>query len=470
MSNLKSLTTDAGPLSPGFSPGRKQYSLRVPHRTDALRLSAAPEDQNARITVGGSSPTAPIPLEIGRSLITVEVAVPDAQSSGSYEVKVVRGHPTPDWVQISESAPWQPRDSAGELVFADRMWLFGGYLPELIADVWSSANGVDWAQVGTIPAAEGINIPVNWVHHGRMWIASNDGQLFSSADGSSWILVNKNPPWKGRYATGGAVFADRMWAMGGMGGGIHSDIWSSADGKDWQLESAEAPWSRRQLFSMLVPHADRLWILGGGITTYHPFRAYTDVWSSPDGRNWTRVIEQAPWPARIWSSAVSYQNRLWVLGGFRAEPTWNNFDDVWYSADGVNWHQLLTEHIWSPRHELSAYVHDGKLWVAGGNAWPLQNDVWSLEIPGLTFVTQPVVEEFATARYTYWARADFNRSCEPVRYQLIEGPDWLSVDAETGTVTGTPTVPGEVSIILEARDSAGETALQTYALHIIPVS
>ena len=115
-------------------------------------------------------------------------------------------------------------------------------------------------------------------------------------------------------------------------------------------------------------------------------------------------------------------------------------------------------------------MHDGKLWVVGGNAWPLQNDVWSLEIAGLTFVTQPVVEEFATAQYTYRARADFNRSGGPVRYRLVEGADWLSVDAETGTVTGIAPEGGETRVTLEALDDTGETAQQHYALHVIPVS
>ena len=130
MSSLKSLTTDAGPLSPGFSPGRKQYSLHVPHRIDTLRLSAEPENPDACITVAGSPLSAPVPLDVGRNLIAVEVAAPGVQAGERYEVKIIRSHPTPDWVQVLESALWKPRDSAGELVFADRMWLFGGYLPE----------------------------------------------------------------------------------------------------------------------------------------------------------------------------------------------------------------------------------------------------------------------------------------------------------------------------------------------------
>ena len=37
--------------------------------------------------------------------------------------------------------------------------------------------------------------------------------------------------------------------------------------------------------------------------------------------------------------------------------------------------------VWKERHEHSAYVFQDKIWVAGGHAQPLSNEVWSLEIP-----------------------------------------------------------------------------------------
>jgi hypothetical protein len=308
-----------------------------------------------------------------------------------------------------------------------------------VGDVWSSADGADWTRVGAIPCSHGVNIPVNFVYDGKMWVACNAGEFFSSSDGATWTLVTENTPWAGRYATGGAVFNGRMWAMGGRlkGGDIYNDIWSSADGANWTMESAAAPWSRRQLFSMLTVHDGRMWILGGGITNYHPFRAYNDVWSSADGKTWAKVCDETPWPARTWSSAVEYRNRLWVLTGFRAEPTWNNFNDVWYSADGARWDQLVSDPIWTPRHEVSVYVFDGRLWVVAGNSWPLTNDVWRLDIPGLSFLTQPVIEDFAGAQYTYRCRADFNEGRGIVRYRLVESPRWMTIDGATGLIRGT---------------------------------
>jgi hypothetical protein len=283
-------------------------------------------------------------------------------------------------------------------------------------------------------------------------------------------MVTDKAPWAGRYAAGGTTFAGRMWVMGGLAKGtIYNDVWSSADGVNWTLEVANAPWSRRQAFGNVVAHGGSLWLVGGGITVYQPFKAYRDVWRSPDGRDWTKVTDCAPWPARIWSCCAVYRNRIWLLGGFRAQPTWNNFNDIWYSADGADWKQLVSENLWEPRHELSAYVHQDALWVVAGNAWPLKSDVWRLRVPGLAFTSQPVLEEFVHAQYSYGAQADFNRSAGAVRYRLIEAPGWLKIEPDTGLVRGTPPAPGDFKVTVEAFDDAGETARQSYALHAISI-
>jgi hypothetical protein len=71
-----------------------------------------------------------------------------------------------------------------------------------------------------------------------------------------------------------------------------------------------------------------------------------------------------------------------LFGGWSNQPS-RNWNDVWYSADGKVWTELRTKTIWSPRHEQSFYVHDDRIWLVGGNAWPLVNDVWSLQLPAV---------------------------------------------------------------------------------------
>ncbi|MBI2191609.1 MAG: cadherin-like beta sandwich domain-containing protein [Planctomycetes bacterium] len=469
---LKSLTPSAGKVSPGFYGARKQFYLYLPHAVDSVSLTPVATNARATATIhgqrlGSGQATSPISLEVGRNPLAIEVTAEDGITKNDYSLRIIRRYPTPTWIRLKEKCPWTPRDSAGELVFQDALWLFGGYTPELVSDVWRSGDGLEWTRVGEIPSPSGVNIPAVWAYDDRMWVVSQDGVLFASTNGSQWSRVADQGPWKGRYSAGAVVFRDRMWLLGGSGGPAFNDVWSSTDGVNWRPETPEAPWSRRQLFSMVVAHDDRMWVLGGGLTVYHPFRAYTDVWNTEDGRRWTQVAEAAPWPARIWSSAAVYRGRMWILGGFRAEPTWNNFDDLWYSEDGAVWHPLASECLWSPRHEVSAYVFRDRLWLFGGNAWPLMNDAWSLHIPGFCFVTQPVIEEFATAQYTYRARADFNASRQKVRYRLIEGPNWLKLDVETGVLRGTPPAPQDVRVTIEAFDAAGELVRQSYTLHVL---
>ena len=474
---LKTLAVAPGKLAPGFSSGRWMYVVYLPHAANTITLHVEADAPGSAVSVNGTPATSagtvgPLALPVGRTVLQVEVTGPDGKAGSRYTVRAIRACPTPTWTRVAEAAPWSPRDSAGEAVFRDRMWIFGGYTPELVNDVWSSADGVRWTAGRPVPDPGGINIPVALAFDGRMWVSTSSGQLFASRDGQAWSLVTDQAPWQGRYAPGAIVFHDRMWVLGGaMGGGACNDVWSSVDGVHWTQESAHAPWSPRQLFGMLAVHAGKLWLLGGGITVYHPFRAYTDVWNTTDGRHWTQVTAAAPWPARIWSSSLVYRDRLWVCGGFRAEPDWINFNDAWYSADGCRWHQLATDTIWSPRHEISAYVFDDKLWVIGGNAWPLMNDAWHLDIRGFAFVTQPPVEDFVGAQYTYQARADFQASGQPVRYRLVTAPDWLRIDPDTGVVRGRlPDAPQEAQVTIEASAAAGETAQQSYTLHVITMA
>ena len=46
-----------------------------------------------------------------------------------------------DWVKVTDKAAWQARDSSGEVVYKDKLWLLGGWFDSFSApprDVWSS--------------------------------------------------------------------------------------------------------------------------------------------------------------------------------------------------------------------------------------------------------------------------------------------------------------------------------------------
>ena len=327
----------------------------------------------------------------------------------------VRGY---EWVKIALPAAFAPRDGAGALVHEGRMWLIGGWNPGDRAhfpricnnEVWSSQDGTDWTLVkpnsfldsSFDPEAdwEGRHTAGYVVHRGKMWIVGGDANqghymhdVWSSTDGKTWTHVNRGKPvpWGPRVLHYCLAFGDRIWVMGGQtipqfGKGVeevfYRDIWTSTDGVTWQQVQPKEPfWPQRGMIGGSVVFKDRMWVLGGG--TYdtpkiRQRRFFNDVWSSADGVNWECHLQSAPWEPRQYHEVAVFDDRMWVLEG----SSGRNRKDVWHSADGVNWHEV-PDTPWTPRHAASVFVHDDALWMVAGNN--MQSDVWKLvrtAVPG----------------------------------------------------------------------------------------
>lgn len=303
-----------------------------------------------------------------------------------------------NWLQVAETSAWKPRDSQGEFVFKNQLWILGGWdtpkTPNFL-DVWKSDNGMNWTRTVEKAPWGQSDLPVSLVFKNKMWIMGGrivpgtevSNKVWSSTDGADWELVTPNAGWSPRLAPGFVVFKNRMWVLGGTSDfyqnndkTLMNDVWSSADGKEWRLELANAPWSKRT-HGQAVVFDNKIWIMGGGQRAPEAI-AKNDVWCSEDGVNWKQVTSSAHWEPRMWFSSVAYRDHMWVLGGWSPEN--RNLGDVWYSKDGKNWTQLKSDMIWSKRHEHSAYVFKDKIWIAGGAAEPdyaLNNEVWSLFVP-----------------------------------------------------------------------------------------
>lgn len=307
--------------------------------------------------------------------------------------------PVVDWVQATPKAAWRPRDSSGELVYRDRMWLFGGWFDSHSPpprDVWSSADGQTWELVTDDAPWKYSDLGMTLTFQDKMWFLGGwtngrlpghgaTSEVWSSENGKDWKLATPKAEWSPRLAAGAVVFKDRMWILGGSenyyfgdANSLKNDVWSSADGKTWKLVTAAAPWSPRAYLQAVV-HNGRIWVIAGGnyVPEYH---AKNDVWSSADGEHWELATDRAPFSPRLWHSAAVYRDHLWVIGGWSNGPS-RNWGDVWYSQDGKDWKQLQSNTVWKERHEHSVYVFQDKLWVAGGHAQPLSSEVWSLQLP-----------------------------------------------------------------------------------------
>jgi hypothetical protein len=305
----------------------------------------------------------------------------------------------PDWVRVTEHAGWQARDSQGEVVYKDRLWIFGGWFQSFEApprDVWSSADGKTWNLVSKEAPWKHSDLPMTVVHNDRMWLMGGwyngrlpgheaGNQVWSSTDGANWEQATPHAGWTPRLAAALVPFKGRMWMLGGTENyyfgdakSLKNDVWSTTDGKNWELATADAGWSPRAYHQAAVLN-DRIYVFGGG--NYVPeYRATNDVWSSADGVHWREETPSAGWSPRLWFSSAVYRDRMWVLGGWSNNPA-RNWGDVWSSRDGKTWTQLKSKMTWKERHEHTVFVLHDKLWLAGGHAQPLSNEVWTLELP-----------------------------------------------------------------------------------------
>jgi hypothetical protein len=319
------------------------------------------------------------------------------------EAAALRG---PDWVMETPAAQWQPRDSQGELVFNNRLWIFGGWFNSFEApprDVWSSRNGKTWTLVTKTAPWVHSDLPMSIAFKKAMWMMggwyngrlpghSASNAVWTSKDGAKWIQVTDHAEWSPRIAAAVVGFRGGMWLLGGVEDyyfgderSLKNDVWFSKDGHTWTLVTGKAGWAPRA-YHQAVVHDGKIWVFGGG--NYVPgYQAFNDVWSSEDGVRWTQVTAAASWTPRLWFSAAVYRGRMWVLGGWSRVPE-TNWGDAWFSRDGKEWIQLASKVIWKARHEHSAFVFQDKLWIAGGHAKPLSNEVWSLHLRQDFFVDE----------------------------------------------------------------------------------
>jgi len=370
--------------------GSRQYHFGKPRRLPSLQVAGPWSEFDNVLDVGP---------DVDRVKIELDVSPPGKVFVAGLSWRKVPAGPQARqyrWQEVSARAAFAPRDGAGALVFQDKMWLLGGWNPSdkthfpkiCNSEVWSSRDGTDWKLHGHAPW-EGRHTAGYAVHQGKMWIVGGDANqrhyqpdVWNSADGVNWTCVCREAPWGKRVLHHTVAFGDKIWVLGGQAmprfapdeEAFYNDVWSSADGVHWTRVSEHAPWPPRGMIGGSAVLNDRIWLLGGGTydTPKQPTRKfYNDVWSSADGLEWTCHTREAPWAPRQYHEVAAFDGRLWVLEGYGGK----NRNDVWHSADGSHWEELPRT-LWAPRHAASVFVFNGGLWMVAGNN--MQSDVWKL--------------------------------------------------------------------------------------------
>jgi len=226
----------------------------------------------------------------------------------------------------------------------------------------------------------------------KMWILGGNAQgtflndAWSSADGLVWTLVNAQSTntYEERFLHDAAVYEDKIYIAGGnTESGFSSSVSFSEDGIDWVIpdfSSSDVRFKPRAEHTLTV-HDGKLWVIGGGGNDADGTAVnLADVWKSESpGIDWERTVEAAPFVARKFHQTVSFQDKLWVIGGIGDENS-GFLNDVWHSSDGITWAEATPNSTFSPRGFHTALVFDDKIWVIGGGGVPGNvNDIWYSE-------------------------------------------------------------------------------------------
>jgi hypothetical protein len=228
-------------------------------------------------------------------------------------------------------------------------------------------------------------------------------------DTYDWQLVNPRAPWAARAGLQVVELRGALYLMGGRtpidpalvpvpgASVLWSDVWKSSDlGSSWEevLPGGGAGhWPARAYFQALE-HRGALVVLGGqnfnlvpnpgcaflppGVPCVPPLVPrsdfFNDVWASADGVNWQQLTAKAPWAGRAGLSAISFRGEIFVMAGsFNDDPAIVGgppvrvyFNDVWKSRDGRQWELVTAKAPWAPRAGGVLVAKDGFMWMIGG--------------------------------------------------------------------------------------------------------
>lgn len=302
------------------------------------------------------------------------------------------------WSLVTPNAGLPARDGSGALVYNNNIYLIGGWASGGVTfplstanDVWKSPDSVTWTQLRSntylspsfdpIADWEGRHTAGYVIFNNKMWIIGGDAlqghyqyDIWSSLDGTNWVLENRgNPlPWTHRMLSGVTVFNNEVWSVGGQAissfirsnDEVYREVWKSSDCINWTRVFTNGPiWDNRFLSDAAVSFQGKLWVIGGGVydSAYRGRQYKTDIWNSSNGITWSQV-STGQFPGRQYHSVIVFDNKLWVLAGYDGA----NRNDVWYSSNGVTWTNLPGT-PWVPRHAASVWVHNNALYIGGGH-------------------------------------------------------------------------------------------------------
>jgi len=290
-----------------------------------------------------------------------------------------------NYSRLNDNTPWFARDGAALLAIGDDIYLLGG---------WNGQAG------GQFPAGKKVT--------NEIWKSIDKGVTWGLIKANDYTPAPPNSFWTPRHTAGAVKHTvggvEYLYIIGSdvyngpqnnLGTGVGtSDVWRSPDGVNWTRLTDTAPWGPRVLH-MVASFQGKLYVMGGLTNSLDPTSAVNDVWaSSDDGVTWTQ-LPNAPWaPRGLVNSGQGlpvFNGKLYLMGGgtYANVPVGALYNDVW-SFDGAVWTQVTPAAPWSPRQYNATFVFEKKLWVANGVTDFIgtnNSEAWS-STDGITWIQQ----------------------------------------------------------------------------------
>jgi leucine-zipper-like transcriptional regulator 1 len=271
------------------------------------------------------------------------------------------------WQQVADTPRFSKRAGHSTVVFNNKMWVMGGFenvdsVALALNDVWSSLDGITWNRaLQNAPWAPRVS-HCSLVFQEKMWVIGGnmDSDYFSdvwwSDDGITWNIAKSGDSegFSDRKGVSCLSFNNKIWIIGGVDYGGISQVWTSTDGSDWTIETTP-PWDGRGHHVSYV-HNNKIWVVGGSV---YATEYYQDVWSSSDGINWQKEIDEIGQDTLYGHSAFIGNNRVVITGGN------GNSDGVLISDDGTSFTHF-SEIITSRSYHTSTWFNN-RGWLIGGS-------------------------------------------------------------------------------------------------------
>ncbi|PCE66428.1 hypothetical protein B7P33_03795 [Sediminicola luteus] len=324
--------------------------------------------------------------------------------------KIIVKNPQPTTLipkEMSKSVPFNARHGHEVLVFHKKLWVIAGDgMGDFYNDVWASEDGLHWeTMVETAPFLGRRHFGAS-VMQDQIWLVGGElgqpnnltqtNEVWTSKNGSEWFQVEPKSPnaiFSPRRRHTLTTFNDKLFLVAGGTHGTYgqsrNDVWSTKDGAEWKIAIFNAPFAPREDHAALV-FEDRLWIVGGfSKTTGNPV-FLNDVWFTKNGVDWHQATENAAFTARRGHSLTTDGDYMYLIGGDSEDYVYHN--DIWRSANGIDWEMVTTEDSsFGPRSDHASVYFNQLHWIINGypiysafengsvDQWGFYDDIWAFE-------------------------------------------------------------------------------------------